>query len=113
MPRLLAAREQQHDATRQRLQAAGQEMLAQAGRELDKLEFALAAANPLAPLKRGYALVRGADGGLLRSVTAAPAGSAITVRLADGSLAAVVSEVQPDVAATATGADAVKQGRDS
>lgn len=113
MPRLLAAREQQHDAARQRLQAAGQEMLAQAGRELDKLEFSLAAANPLAPLKRGYALVRGADGGLLRSVTAAPAGSAITVRLADGSLAAVVSEAQPDVAATVTGADAVKKGRDS
>ena len=71
-------------------------MLARTGRELDKLEFSLAAANPLAPLSRGYALVRGADGGLLRSVHAAPAGSAITVRLADGSLAAVVSAVQPD-----------------
>ena len=96
MPRMLAAQEQQHHAVHNRLHAAGQEMLARAGRELDKLEFSLAAANPLAPLSRGYALVRGADGGLLRSVHAAPAGSAITVRLADGSLAAVVSKVQPD-----------------
>lgn len=96
MPRMLAAQEQRYDAARQRLQAAGQEMLARTGRELEKCEFALAAANPLAPLKRGYALVQGADGGLLRTVTAAPAGSAITVRLADGSLAAVVNKVLPD-----------------
>ena len=48
-------------------------MLARHGRELEKCEFALAAANPLAPLRRGYALVHGADGGLLRTVTAAPA----------------------------------------
>ena len=113
MPRLLAAQEQRHDAARQRLHAAGQEMLAQAGRDLDKLEFSLAAANPLAPLKRGYALVHGADGGLLRSITAAPAGSAITVRLADGSLAAVVSKVQPDVEPCPTGLGAEKQGRKS
>ena len=108
MPRMLAAQEQQHHAVNNRLHAAGHEMLARAGRELDKLEFSLAAANPLAPLNRGYALVRGADGGLLRSVNAAPAGSAITVRLAGGSLAAVVSKVQPD-----DGPVAVKQGRKS
>ena len=108
IPRMLAAQEQQHHATHNRLHAAGQEMLARAGRELDKLEFSLAAANPLSPLSRGYALVRGADGGLLRSVHAAPAGSAITVRLADGSLAAVVSKVQPD-----DGPVAEKQGRKS
>ena len=124
MPRMLTAQEQRYDAVRQRLQSAGQEMLARTGRELEKCEFALAAANPLAPLKRGYALVRGADGGLLRTVTAAPAGSAITVRLADGSLAAVVSNVLPDVAPDAatdcapdsdTGAVPVakKQGRNS
>lgn len=124
MPRTLAAQEQRYDASRQRLQAAGQEMLARTGRELDKYEFALAAANPLAPLRRGYALVHGADGGLLRTVTAAPAGSSITVRLADGSLAAVVNHVLPDVApasAPAAAPDseaaavavAKKQGRNS
>ena len=56
---MLAAQEQRYDAARQRLQAAGQEMLACTGRELEKCEFALAAANPLAPLRRGYALVHG------------------------------------------------------
>ena len=95
-------------------------MLARTGRELDKCEFALAAANPLAPLRRGYALVHGADGGLLRTVTEAPAGSAITVRLADGSLAAVVNKVLPDVAPDASPDSdtsalpvAKKQGRNS
>ncbi len=96
MPRMLTAQEQRLETAHQRLQVAGQDMLARYGRELERCEFALAAANPLAPLKRGYALVRGADGGLLRSVAAAPAGSGITVRLADGSLAAVVSKVMPD-----------------
>ncbi|WP_374289315.1 exodeoxyribonuclease VII large subunit [Desulfovibrio desulfuricans] len=116
MPRLLTAQQQRLDAAHQRLQTAEQEMLARSGRELDKLEFALSAANPLAPLKRGYALVRGADGGLLRSVAAAPVGSAISVRLADGSLAAVVSQVQPDAerpAASEAAQVAQKQGRKS
>ena len=116
MPRLLTAQKQRLDAAHQRLQTAEQEMLACSGRELDKLEFALSAANPLAPLKRGYALVRGADGGLLRSVAAAPVGSAISVRLADGSLAAVVSQVQPDAerpAASEAAQVAQKQGRKS
>jgi len=116
MPRMLTAQEHLYDVAHQRLQSAGQEMLARTGRELEKCEFALAAANPLAPLKRGYALVHGADGSLLRTVTSAPAGSAITVRLADGSLAAVVNKVLPDVAPdsdTVALPVAKKQGRNS
>lgn len=106
MPRLLAYRGQQLESAHGRLQAAGQGMLAKGDRNLEKFEMALEAGNPLAPLRRGYALVRAADGGLLRSVEATAPGRTIEVRLADGSIGAVVSHVRPD----AEGAETASPG---
>jgi len=96
LPRMLEARGQRLDGAGQRLHAAAGALLAHSERNFEKLDMALAAASPLAPLQRGYALVRTAEGDVLRSVGSAAPGSVIEVRLADGSLGAVVSHVRPD-----------------
>lgn len=59
--------------------------------ELDARLFAL---SPLAVLERGYALVLGADGQLVRSVTQVAAGQQITTRLSDGTLVSRVENTQ-------------------
>lgn len=96
LPRLVEARGQRLETAGQRLHAAARNLLADSERNFEKLDMALTAASPLAPLRRGYALVRTAGGEVLRSVAAAAPGSAIEVRLADGSLGAVVSHVRAD-----------------
>ena len=50
----------------------------------------LAALSPLAILSRGYAMVEGGDGSIVRSWRQAPVGREILVRLAEGSLVANV-----------------------
>jgi exodeoxyribonuclease VII large subunit len=47
--------------------------------------------SPLRVLERGYALVYGPDGKLLRSAAAVSAGAEISARLARGSLRATVT----------------------
>jgi exodeoxyribonuclease VII large subunit len=58
--------------------------------QLQHASARLQALSPLAVLSRGYALVYGPDGTLLRSVTEAKPGDAIRARLADGSVDAQV-----------------------
>ncbi|MFB3829968.1 MAG: exodeoxyribonuclease VII large subunit [Bryobacteraceae bacterium] len=48
--------------------------------------------SPLRILERGYAIVTGEDGAILKDAAAAPPGSAIRVRLAQGRLSASVTE---------------------
>jgi exodeoxyribonuclease VII large subunit len=50
----------------------------------------LQALNPLAVLSRGYSITRRADGQVVRSVAAAPAGTRLQTRLADGTVNSVV-----------------------
>jgi exodeoxyribonuclease VII large subunit len=52
----------------------------------------LAAIDPKAVLARGYALVRGPDGGLVRRAAALGAGDAVSLEFADGRRAAVIGE---------------------
>ncbi|NYF77876.1 exodeoxyribonuclease VII large subunit [Granulicella arctica] len=59
---------------------------------LERASTRLHALSPLAVLNRGYALVYGEDGVLLRDVGAAKAGQQIRARLAKGSLIATVKE---------------------
>lgn len=94
LPRLLAEREQALNLARDRLLASGRALLAGRERGLETLHMALEARNPLAPLRRGYALVRTGQGEILRSVDAVAPGGTLEVRLADGSLAAVVRSVR-------------------
>ena len=51
------------------------------------------ALSPVRVLERGYAVVRGADGSVLRSAGEAAAGQRVDVQLASGRLAATVDEV--------------------
>lgn len=61
--------------------------LASARREMEAL-------SPARVLERGYAIVRGADGSVLRSAAAARRGDAVHVRLASGRLSATIEEVE-------------------
>ena len=56
------------------------------GRALVSLERRLRSAGPEETLQRGYAIVTGRDGTLVRSVAQAPAGAALDVQLADGTV---------------------------
>ncbi len=52
------------------------------------------ALSPLATLRRGYAVLSDADGALFSSVTDIGAGSAVTIRVADGRISADVTGVE-------------------
>lgn len=64
--------------------------------QLEQMAVRLAAASPLAPLERGYALVRDARGEALRSVTGVRPGDAVGITLRDGELAAQVTAVEAE-----------------
>jgi exodeoxyribonuclease VII large subunit len=64
------------------------------------LDARLHALSPLAVLDRGYALVRNAEGALVRSITAIAPGQPLTTRLADGSFVSRVESAGPDTPAT-------------
>lgn len=66
--------------------------------ELERRGTALAALDPRLPLRRGYSMTFDAEGRLLRGVSQTKAGSAVTVLLADGSIAATVDGVSPNSA---------------
>jgi exodeoxyribonuclease VII large subunit len=59
---------------------------------LDRATARLEALSPLRVLERGYALVYGPDGNLLRNATDAPPNTPITAQLARGRLRAIVTE---------------------
>jgi len=78
-------------AARDRLRAAAQGGLERRGARLAELARALRAVSPLATLERGYAIVLGDDGRVLRSAAEAPAGTALRIRLVDGELRVTVA----------------------
>jgi exodeoxyribonuclease VII large subunit len=83
----------------QRLGVAGfdlehfaRQRLAAARSRLDPLAARLATLSPLAVLDRGYAIVIGEDGRVVRRASEAPAGSTVEARLAEGRIKARVVE---------------------
>ncbi|WP_347882113.1 exodeoxyribonuclease VII large subunit [Amnibacterium sp. CER49] len=62
--------------------------LGDAGARLAEARGHLRALSPLRTLERGYAIVLGDGGAALRSTADAPAGTALTVRVTDGAIAA-------------------------
>jgi exodeoxyribonuclease VII large subunit len=58
---------------------------------IERSELRLQALNPLRVLERGYALVYGADGKLLRAASQVASGEAIVARLAEGRIQATVT----------------------
>ena len=91
------------DRAAERLQrAAGRLELVHPRRRLAPMLTTLAAArremealSPVRVLERGYAVVRGPDGSVLRAADAALAGQRVDVQLAAGRLGATVDEVTP------------------
>ncbi|HEX3851030.1 MAG TPA: exodeoxyribonuclease VII large subunit, partial [Polyangiaceae bacterium] len=59
--------------------------------QIDRAGSKLQALSPVRVLERGYALVYGPDGGLLRASTEVQQGEQITARLHQGSLSATVT----------------------
>jgi exodeoxyribonuclease VII large subunit len=77
-----------------RLPAAAQSALAAARAQMEPLLRALNAVSPLATLERGYAIVRGPGGEVLRSTAALSEGDAIEAQLGAGTFAARVTALK-------------------
>jgi len=75
----------------ERLVAGVRRALAERRQRFEALAAKLDALSPLKVLGRGYAVVFGKDGHVLRSAAQAGAGDALRVRLAEGELEAIVS----------------------
>ena len=93
LPRLVADKERALQHGIQHWQSTARGYVTEQLRRLETLTMALEARDPLMPLTRGYALVSTPEG-LVRSVEQVPSGTSIEVRLADGSLSAVVNGVR-------------------
>lgn len=74
-----------------------QAMRACVARRHDRLAHcsgALAALSPLATLERGYSIVRGPDGAIVRDAARLAAGDSLRLRFAQGEASAIVSDAQ-------------------
>ncbi len=91
--RRLAALAARLAALARRLAAAGRESLGARRGRLERATARLAALGPVRVLGRGYAVVTGEDGVILRRAGQARVGMVLGVRLAEGRLRARVEEV--------------------
>jgi exodeoxyribonuclease VII large subunit len=82
------------DSLQQRLHSARTRPLLDAHTRLSRAVSQLKALSPLRVLERGYALVYGPNGNLLRSATEAPEGTSITAHLSKGRLRAKVTSTE-------------------
>jgi exodeoxyribonuclease VII large subunit len=80
---------------RTRLERSAERILRVAATRLHAVDGRLNALSPLAVLDRGYALVQGADGSLVRSATQLSQGDRVTTRLSDGSFVSRVEQTGP------------------
>ncbi|HEY5330105.1 MAG TPA: exodeoxyribonuclease VII large subunit [Acidobacteriaceae bacterium] len=87
----LAESKRRLERLRLRLERAGTAVVTLRLERVERVWARADAMNPLRVLERGYALVYGPGGGLLRSADTVKAGDEVTARLAKGSLRAVVS----------------------
>ncbi len=78
-----------------RARPAFERLIAQRRRDADSLAARLAALSHEATLKRGFALVRDADGALVRAASALSAGEPVTLVLHDGERSAVIDGEPP------------------
>lgn len=73
------------------------------GGRLRTFQARLTALDPMAVLKRGYAVVRTQNNGLVSSVSQVVVDQAVNIRLSDGSLTAKVNTIRPDESAARQG----------
>jgi exodeoxyribonuclease VII large subunit len=81
-------------ACRTRLDRALERTLQISTTRISSASARLQALSPLAVLDRGYALVQGADGILIRSTAQVAAGDRVTTRLSDGSFTSQIDAVE-------------------
>jgi exodeoxyribonuclease VII large subunit len=86
----LALARRRLERAEQSLERLSRTAIAGLAARIDKASTRLEALSPLAVLNRGYAIVYGADGQVLRDAVEAKAGDAIRARLAKGSVRAEV-----------------------
>jgi exodeoxyribonuclease VII large subunit len=79
----------------QRLRGAVEVLMAQLGQRLALASRALQAVSPLAVLGRGYALVTGPDDTVVTVAAVLKAGDGIRARLAEGTVHATVTRIEP------------------
>lgn len=75
-----------------KLESAANQKLDKSGRDLEKLNILLQHRDPMAPLKKGYALLSDAKG-VIRSAAECRPGQALEARLSDGTLELTVRSV--------------------
>ena len=85
--------QRRQERLRARLEAIAGALVARRGARLEAVRSQLGALSPLRVLERGYALVYGEDGTLLRAADEAHEGSVVRARLARGSLRARVEDI--------------------
>src|SRR5690606_31881563 len=87
---LVDARSDEVAQLRERARRCLRHQLDRAGDDIHHQSARVAALSPLATLRRGYAVLQGADGHVVTSVDAVTAGEVVSVRVADGRIAAAV-----------------------
>ena len=92
-PRQLLARSRERLAVGQtRIERSLERTVRRAAGRLDALDARLRSLSPLAVLDRGYALVLGSDGTVVRSIRQVAKGDRVRTRLSDGEFASTVDQ---------------------
>ncbi len=73
---------------------SSQDIISKLTARLDNLSVSIEALNPLNILEKGYAVISGVDGELIRSIKQVTNGTEITMRLRDGEVSSVSSKVK-------------------
>ena len=81
------------ESWRERAARCVRDRVVRAGDDLAHTVARVRALSPAATLERGYAVLQRADGGVVRGVADVAGGDDVTVRLADGRVAATVTDV--------------------
>jgi exodeoxyribonuclease VII large subunit len=93
-PRQMLARARERlSVSHIRMERSLERSLRRSSARLDGLSARLRSLSPLAVLERGYALVLGADGGVIRSTAQVAKGDRVRTRLSDGEFASTVDDV--------------------
>jgi exodeoxyribonuclease VII large subunit len=90
----IASMQQQLGYAQRRMQRAMTTIVQQRRAQLEHHAARIDALDPSAVLERGYAIVRTADGALIRSALGTPTGTSIGIQFADGVLPAQTTEHQ-------------------
>ncbi|WP_110208036.1 exodeoxyribonuclease VII large subunit [Nocardioides daejeonensis] len=90
---LLDARSEEVAQLRERARRSLRHRLDRAGDDVHHAAARVSALSPLATLRRGYSVLQDDAGHVVTSVAAVPAGATVSVRVADGRVAATVDDV--------------------